>query len=201
LVNQRNSEEIPDWQRQAWLTEYQNCQQHINSIGSQVWVSTTIFLTINVTLLGGLFYTLIAKVVLGNGSLIRANVIVIYLVLIGITVVGVGIIWILRKWINWLKRMRFRTGINFERMGEIEHMLGMRMHTMCRRFDLDYKDYKENKMSEDNKKDFVQKSKEFKYFPASGFDGLICIAKILIGVWSFSLLVLWAITFISLKKG
>ena len=174
------------------MREYETCQSHNDHIGSQVWVSTTIFLTINVTLLGGLFYTLITKIVLENGSLGGANTIALLATLIGVTALGIGIILVLKKWINWLKRMRFRTSVNFERMKQIEHILGMRRHLMCRLID-------ENlpKKPSDIRKKFLKNNK-FKYFPASGFDGLIYIAKILIGVWLFSLLVLWTVAIIPL---
>ena len=174
------------------LKEYETCQSHNNHIGSQVWVSTTIFLTINVTLLGGLFYTLITKIVFRNSGLGEINLITLGLVLVGVTALGAGIIWILKKWIDWLKRMRCRTSVNFERIKQIERILGMRRHLMCRLIDEKFK-----KMSPNIQRKFLKNNK-FKYSPAGGFDGLICIAKILIGVWSFSLLVLWAVAIISL---
>ena len=49
------------------LREYETCLSHNNSIGSQVWVSTTIFLSINVALLGGVAYSLITSGSLPNG--------------------------------------------------------------------------------------------------------------------------------------
>jgi hypothetical protein len=57
--------------REILLKEYEVCQQHNDSIGSQAWVATTIFLTINVTLLGGILYTIINKVMFENTNLHR----------------------------------------------------------------------------------------------------------------------------------
>ncbi len=194
MVNSTQPEQIQERQRQAWLTEYQACQQHNDSIGSQVWVSTTIFLTINVTLLGGLFYTLITRIVLENPELGSISLPIRVMTLIGLTALSSGIIWILGKWVNWLKRMRFRTSINFERMGEIEPFLGMRKHTMCRELDQEYDLLKTSDSAEI--KEFQKRNKHFKYFRAGGFDGLIYIAKILMGIWVFTTLVSWTVIII-----
>jgi hypothetical protein len=176
-------------QRQAWLTEYQVCQQHVDSIGSQIWVSTTIFLTINVALLGGLVYTLMRN--LGSSSLELRLII-----LISFIALSIGIILILNKWVNWLERMRFRTAINFEREYELEALLGMRRHTMCRERDEEYDALKASGSAKI--KEFQERNKHFKYFRASGFDGLMFIAKTLMGLWSLSILVLLTVLIISL---
>ena len=212
--------------RQILLTEYQVCQQHNDSIGSQVWVATTIFLSINVTLLGGLIYTLITKMVLEHPDLTKICWIIPIIALIGVTILGIGIIWILRKWIDWLKRMRFRTAVNFERMHTIERLLGMCKHTISRRLDRTFKKAFENKKkwtpeqikifhrhtisrwlnrvfnkkkwTPEQKRIFKGKEGFWKYYREGGYDGLICIAKILMGVWSFSVLILWVVAIISL---
>lgn len=197
-----NDKQQEEWQRKALLTEYQVCQQQIESIGSQVWVSTTIFLTINVTLLGGLFSTLITRNIFSNTDLRRISLSIPILLLVGVTVLIIGIIWILRKWIGWLKRMRFTTSINYEREGEIEQLLGMNRHTMIRKLDLEYESIQELKLDcasrRKLKEKFKKENKDYKYFKASGFDGLISIAIILMVVWGFSTLILLAVGIISL---
>lgn len=187
--------QIPAWQRQAWLTEYQVCQQHNDHIGHEVWLSTTIFLTINVTLLGGLFYTIITRIVLDNPDL-RSISSPIQITFIVLTAIGFGMVLILGKWVDWLKRMRFRAAINFARMGEIEPFLGMRKATMCRELD---RQYDRLKTSDSVTREWFQlRAKHFKHFRASGFDGLMYIANLLIVVWFLSTLVLWAVLIVSL---
>ena len=179
MANNTQPGQSSEEQRQAWLTEYQVCQQHNDAIGSQAWVSTTIFLTINVALLGGLVYALMRD--LGSSSLELRLII-----LISFIALSVGIILILKKWVNWLKRMRFTASINYERMGQIERFLGMRKHTMCYELDEEYRQLKTSAA----RKEFDKRNEPFKYFKASGFDGLMFIAKTLMGLWSLSILVL-----------
>jgi len=184
--------------QEVLLKEYEICQQHNDSIGSQVWVSTTIFLSINVTLLGGVLYSLLRMDAFSVENLIGSIQFPILVPRGLATALGIGIIVILCFWKRWLKRMRFRTAINFERMGTIEDMLGMQKHKMCRRFDLDYK-YK-GKMSQDDKRYFERESSKFKYFPASGFDGLIWIARTLTVLWALSIVCVW-LPIIIVSKG
>jgi hypothetical protein len=186
MSNSPQPERIPDEQRRAWLTEYQVCQQHNDAIGSQAWVSTTIFLTINVALLSGLFYTLITRIILENPCLLNVSLSLRVLTLVGFTALSIGIIVILKKWVNWLKRMRFTVSINYERMGQIEQFLGMRKHTMCYELDEEYRQFKTSAA----RREFEKRNERFKYFNASGFNGLIYIAITLMGLWSFSILVL-----------
>jgi hypothetical protein len=197
MANSAHHEEIPNWQRQAWLTEYQACQQHTNSVGSEVWVSTTIFLTINVSLLGGLFYSFMTRIVLENPDLESISLALRIITSIGFTALGLGILWILKKWVNWLKRMRFRVAVNFERMREIEKSLGMRKQTMARELDLEYDGLKTSDSTA--REAFEKRVKHLPFFRAGAYDGLIYIAKIVMGLWCVFILAFWAVVIVLLQ--
>ena len=180
------------------LREYDICQQHNDHIGSQVWVSTTIFLSINVTLLGGILYGILtsdglSKVYFGvtKTKCLPPQILIACL---GITILGAGIIFILCNWQQWLKRMKFRTAANFERMKEIESMLGMRRHTIVRLFDK----ANEDKRTEQDKGDFENRLEDFKlkYYGASGFSGLIKMAWTLIALWILFIAGAWLIAIV-----
>ncbi len=100
------------------LKEYETCQAHNNSIESQVWTSTTIFMGLNVTLAGGLMFAIL------NGTF-NANIdkrpwlFALYLLLF------FGIIAILVLWKKWLERTRQQRALNNWRMQRIEEELGM----------------------------------------------------------------------------
>ncbi len=164
------------------LKEYEICQYYIDSIGSQVWSSTTIFLTVNVLLLTGIIYGTLTSEILSlvfTSKDVACVPLPIILVLGGIIVVGGGIIAILCRWIPWLRRMRFLTGMNYERMNAIERALGMERHLLVRRFD---EKYNAEPPAKPHKPDTI--SRRYKYAPPRGFESLICIARTLIVLWA-----------------
>jgi hypothetical protein len=164
------------------LKEYEICQQRNDSIGSQTWTSTTIFMTANVTLLVGLVYGILTSETLARAIAqkdVATTIPQITAAIGGILVVGGGIIVILCRWISWLKRMRFLTGLNYQRMTAIEKALGMRRQWLVRYFD---KRYDSEVAVKANKPDRI--SKRYKYSSARGFESTICIAKTLIILWS-----------------
>ena len=121
----------------------------MNSIGSQVWVSSTIFLTINLTLLGGLFYKILDKNTAESLLIYRAQGhITLPLILAIGTIICIVIIVFLCFWKRWLKRMKFHTANCFERMGEIESLLSMKRVTRVKIADNMY-DEKNKKNRED----------------------------------------------------
>jgi hypothetical protein len=207
MTNSEHHEEIPDWQRQAWLTEYQTSQQHVNSAGSEVWVSTTIFLTINVSLLGGLFYSFMTRIVLDKPDLEGVSLALKIVTFVGFTALSSGVLWILKKWVNWLTRMRFKVAVDFERMRELEPSLGMRRQTMSREFDLEYDDLERRKCAtsktarKEAKKAFEKRVEGLPFFRAGGYDGLIHIAKIVMGLWCVFIVAFWAVAIILLQAG
>lgn len=164
------------------LKEYESCQQHNESIGSQTWTSTTIFMTVNVSLLAGLVYGILTSETLANAIAqkdIATTIPQTIIALVGIVLVGGGVIAILCRWISWLKRMRFLTGLNYQRMNAIERVLVMRRHWLVRYFD---ERYDPKRAAKANKPDRI--SKRYKYASARGFESTICIAKTLIILWS-----------------
>lgn len=197
MANNTQPGQSPEEQRQAWLTEYEVCQKHNDTIGSQVWVSTTIFLTVNVTLLGGLFYTTITRILFENPDLGSISL-PIRIALIFLTTLSIGMILILGKWVDWLKRMRFRTSVNYERMYVIEPFLGMRRHTMCRELDDEYKSLNKSDSAKAKIKEFEKRNENLKYFKASGFNGLIHISSVIRVIWGVASLGLLIVLIASL---
>jgi len=160
------------------LKEYEVCQQHNDSIGSQVWTSTSIFMSINVAVLGGVAYGIITK-----GIPLEENTKWLVLAL------GLGIISIFTFWMRWLNRMQFLTSINYERMREIEDELGMWKNWMARGLD----DW--DKLSDDKKKKLTDLHTRYPrgipwwnnrfpaYRPPRGFEGLKWTARIVMIMW------------------
>ena len=93
------------------LKEYEVCQQHINSIGTQVWQATAIFLSVNAAVLAYIFQ----KEWYGQ-DVDR------FLLALSVSVIFIIILNFLRLWI---KRQWFTQLTLYERMREIEDELGM----------------------------------------------------------------------------
>ena len=131
---------------------------------------------------------------------------------IGFTALGVGILWILKKWGNWLERMRFKVAVDFERMRELEPSLGMRRQTMSRELDLEYDGLKESERDARSKEarkkarekiqgfEEEERVKHLSFFRTGGYDGLISIARIVMGLWCVFILAFWAAA-VSLLRG
>lgn len=99
---------------QALLTEYQVCQSHNSSLTTEFWAVTTILLSINVALLGGLFYS-VATSLFGINNPQK----------ILITAIAVVMIFVSVYFAFWLKRLQFLEHIHFVRMREIENLLSL----------------------------------------------------------------------------
>jgi len=139
-------------------------------------------MTANVTLLVGIVYGILTSKTLANAIAQKDTATTmpqIIAAIVGIMLVGGGIIVILCRWISWLKRMRFITGLNYQRMTAIERALGMWRQRLVRYFD---KRYDPELAATANKPDRI--SKHYKYASARGFESTICIAKTLIVLWS-----------------
>ena len=102
------------------LKEYEVCQSGNDAIGSQVWTSTSIFMSVNVSLLGALIYGLVHYLA-KDGDAVTCPV----LPLVCITILAIGLIIILICWKRWLNRTKFVRRINHKRMRQIEVELGM----------------------------------------------------------------------------
>jgi hypothetical protein len=128
MVNDRQQEPLEDWQRQAWLTEYQALQRDNSSSGSTYWTMAAIFIGISSAILGGLLYS-----VLSNSELLRAllnvskytNNAEVNTIKIVVTVISIFMFLVLVSLRFWLRRVSFLQQVNFERMREIECKLGM----------------------------------------------------------------------------
>ena len=100
-------------EEQAWLVEYQVCQQDANSTSSNYWTLAGIFIGVSSVLLGWLLYGMLANAV--NTYAFRTI----------ITVVGVSMMMVLVFLWFWLKRVNYLADRYYDRMHEIEIKLGM----------------------------------------------------------------------------
>jgi hypothetical protein len=99
------------YQERRLLKEYETCQAHTNAINSQFWTSMSVYLSINILVIGGLVGSLINR----GGLLLNAK----WLVL----VLGVAS-FLIALWIwLWQKRVQHLTGLNNDRMKRIECLL------------------------------------------------------------------------------
>ena len=116
---------VPNWQRQAWLIEYQTCQQLISMHSSRFWVIVGIFLPINTALLGWMVSNFIAhlpKLNIIYSAFFSDN----FTWLILISILSISVIVILIFLICWLKRINALISAICYRMQEIEPYFGMR---------------------------------------------------------------------------
>ena len=99
-------------EREAWLTEYQACQQYNSERSTSYWTLTGIFIGFSSVLLGALIYAFSSNK---------------HSCLLGIItmVISTAVLVILYFLKRWLKRISFLQQINFERMRDIERDLGM----------------------------------------------------------------------------
>ena len=115
------ADRIPNWQRQAWLTEYQVCQHDNSSSSLGYWTLAGIFIGISSVLLAGLVYGMLANIqeltIIGAKYASTLRIIICGL--------GAGMIIILIFLCFWSKRENYLADRNYERMREIELQLGM----------------------------------------------------------------------------
>jgi hypothetical protein len=173
----------------ALLKEYELCEQHVHSMSHEIWTSTTIFISATVVLLTGIVYATISSDLLADifsGCRYNTNIWSQLIPLFSILIVGIGIILIFFHWIAWLKRMKFLTVVNYVRMRQIEKILGMRKNWLAFGYDLEDDPNLSNPSNpppEGLEEELEMKRKEIPYARAAGFDGLIKIARIIIGIW------------------
>ncbi len=116
-------------EEQAWLVEYQVCQQSQNSSTQSYWALSGIFIGFTSALLGGLILGILSnphltQVLFGKEiSVIQNNEFLIVGLIAWVLSMAVLVILYLLK--GWLKRVNFLTYIQYQRMREIEFHLGM----------------------------------------------------------------------------
>ena len=96
------------------IAEYQTCQQHINSLGSQSWISISIIFSTNAVLVAGLGYALLPQN--SNGLVYH---LVLTLVICILAVVMILFMWLLM--IPWWRRLRYQIFVYNLRMQKIEN--------------------------------------------------------------------------------
>jgi hypothetical protein len=153
--NEKNPEQDKT-SEQALLAEYQACQQDNSATGSRYWTITGIFMGFSSALLGGVVFAIISssnfpdilKSDLQNGLSTQTHV-----SLVLASVIGIFMIIILSLLRLRLRRVRFLQQLNFERMREIEEMLGI--HKNWRVHGIDHWDNKskdfDKKITDENK--------------------------------------------------
>jgi hypothetical protein len=177
------------------LKEYEICEQQNNSIGHEVWSSTTIFLTVSVTLLAGLIYGTMTNDVFTK-LFCRGNINIwpIVMALSGVMIVGIGIIIIFCRWIGWLKRTEFLTRLNYETLRDIETNLGMEKNWLARGLDLKHASKKLDPLDEPPetvRNKLGKLDSKIGYAPPAGFVGLKCIACTVIAIWGVSIFIIF----------
>jgi len=153
------------------LKEYEVSQQHINSLDTQVWQATTIFLLINVGVLAYIFQ----KEKHDLNSLLL------------VLVIGVIFIIAFDRWKRWINRAQFNQAIIYERVRDIEDELGMWKNWYIHIIDgLKAKKIKEsdlNTLPKEKLNRIRQLTNSHKYAGVAGFPGLRCIARLLMIGW------------------
>ena len=116
-------------EEQAWLVEYQACQQYISERSTSYWTLTGIFIGFSSVLLGGLIYGLMSNNVLLKAILSKdicqlqnKEVLLFGVITYVISIAVLLILFFLKR---WEKRVTFLQQINFHRMRDIERALGM----------------------------------------------------------------------------
>jgi len=97
------------------LKEYEVCQSHNNALGQQAWVSISIFITVNFLVLGDVVDKLLLTSYPING----------YAKLLLVIAVASVLIFILKIFRKWDKRIDFMVLLNNERMRYVETELKM----------------------------------------------------------------------------
>jgi hypothetical protein len=148
---------------QALLVEYQSCLEAMNSTSLNFWTLSSIFIGFSAVLIGGLVYGLFSNdILLGhiteyifNG--VRSN----KLAFVGtVTWILVIIFTLITYFIwSWMKRVQFLAKIHYERMRDIEYILGMRgcwrIHGIDK-WDLKKEDFDSNEINEQQKQMLYQ---------------------------------------------
>jgi len=146
------------------LKEYEVAQHHINALNTQVWLATSIFLSINSGALAYVFKQ-------GQHGVDG---------LLTVSVIGTILILILHFWKRWIKRVQFLHLITFHRMRQIEEALGLWKNRLVDAVDAFFDDSKK-KSSEAGKK----LEEKYKYVKPAGFTGLQWISRLLMIGWGF----------------
>jgi len=153
------------------LKEYEVCQQHINSIGTQVWQATAIFLSVNAAVLAYIFQRE------WYGQDVDR-----FLLALGISVIFILVLYIWRRWIN---RQLFIQISVYTRMREIETELGMWKNWYALLPEELNSDEKVDKSTLPKNKKGIIKFLRGRYASPAGFKGLKCITVLLMIGWGF----------------
>jgi len=116
MVSNRPQEQIPDWQRQAWLTEYQVCQQDADGSAKNFWSIFGFFISISTAVIGGIIAFGIRTPGIQDINPIW------FVILLLLCFMVLIVLNFLRK---WLARVNHFIKMHNDRMRAIEQLLGM----------------------------------------------------------------------------
>jgi len=151
------------------LKEYETCQSHINTLGTQNWQSAGIFLAANALITGFVFS--LKPHDWGNFAAVLAT--------------GIAFIFIFYFWKLWLKRQKFAQLALYVRMREIETELGMWKNWYAFLPDELNSDEKVYQSTLPKDKKEIIKYLRKHYAKAAGYEGLERIAIIVMSSWIF----------------
>jgi hypothetical protein len=157
--------------RDVLLKEYEVCQQHINTIGTESWQASAIFLLVNAGVLAYLF------------QIEHGEPHTLFMVLI----IGIIFILIFCFWKRFIKRMQFVQTITFERMREIEDELGLwknwYVHILDELKSRNMEESDLNSLPKEKAHRIKQLRKSYEHARPAGFPGLQSTAKLLMIGW------------------
>lgn len=125
-----SQQQVTAEQRQAWLTEYQVCQEAHHSHVVGYWTLSGIFIGFTSVLLGGLILGILSNESLSsvilNPKLPQTQSREFLIVGLIVSLVSMAVLIILYFLKRWLVRIDFLIFVNYLRMHEIELRVGMR---------------------------------------------------------------------------
>ena len=155
--------------QEVLLKEYEVCQQHINTMGTQNWQSVSIFLVFNALVFG----FVINMQTHNHGSFVA------------VSAIGIAVIFIFYLWMLWVQRQEFVQRALYERMHEIEGELGMWKNWYAVILDeLKSNEEIDTSILPKEKKEPIKKLRKH-YAKAWGYRGLRYMAFIIMASWMF----------------
>ena len=154
------------------LTEYETCQSYVNSLGSQYWVSTSIFMSITTALLGWIFKNMIFS----NVQIEDTRWL--------ITIISTAVIILLILLILWLRRINFLINVNNFRMRIIETQLHMSRNRLVNILDRNWRN-----MSDEQQQRF--REAELRPTRLRGHCIVYAIYSVIFLVWAFLIVLVW----------
>ena len=159
--------EIPDWQRQAWLAEYQVCQREASDAVSSSWQSGIIFFVTTLALAGTAISGLLSTETSPYRLLLTA-------------LLGAFSVILLLTWKRYLTRQHLVRRVMLHRMQAIEKRLNLRKCSYVSFLDETIED---NPLTEEEKAGLLKNFCKDSGRKPQGFKITISVIRWLIGAW------------------